>query len=40
MLIMMSNQHLNMDHLGGEMDYLNKGEVLTITDLDWFVNNI
>ena len=35
--IMLSNQHLDM---WGGMDYLGKGEVLTITDLDRFVNNI
>ena len=37
---MLSNQHLDMPHLWGGMDYLGKGEVLTITDLDRFVNNI
>ena len=39
-IIMLSNQHLDMPHLWGGMDYLGKGEVLTITDLDRFVNNI
>ena len=39
-LIMLSNQHLDMPHLWGGMDYLGKGEVLTITDLGRFVNNI
>ena len=39
-IIMPSNQHLDMSHLGGGMDYLGKGEVLTDTDLDRFVNNI
>ena len=29
-----------MPHLCGGMDYLGKGEVLTNTDLDRFVNNI
>ncbi len=32
-IIMLSNQHLDMQHLWG-------GEVLTNTDLDRFVNNI
>ncbi len=35
-IIMLSNQHLDMRW----MDYLGKGEVLTNTDLDRFVNNI
>ncbi len=41
-IIMLSNQHLDMPHLWGGpwMDYLGKGEVLTNTDLDRFVNNI
>ena len=39
-IIMPSNQHLDMPHLWGGMDYLGKGEVLTNTDLDRFVNNI
>ena len=39
-IIMPSNQHLDMPHLWGGMDYLSKGEVLTNTDLDRFVNNI
>ncbi len=34
-IIMLSNQHLVR-----WMDYLDKGEVLTNTDLDRFVNNI
>ncbi len=38
-LIMLSNQHLDMTHLRW-MDYLGKGEVLTNTDLNRFVNNI
>ena len=38
-IIMPSNQHLDMPHLWGGMDYLSKGEVLTNTDLDRFVNN-
>ena len=29
-----------MPHLWGWMDYLGKGELLTNTDLDRFVNNI
>ncbi len=37
-IIMLSNQHLDTPHLW--MDYLGKGEVLTNTDLDRFVNNI
>jgi len=37
-IIMLSNQHLGMTV--GWMDYLGKGEVLTNTDLDRFVNNI
>ena len=39
-IIMLSNQHLDMPHLWGGMDYLGKGEVLTIIDLYRFVNNI
>jgi len=39
-IFMLSNQHLDMPHLWGGMDYLGKGEVLTNTDLDRFVNNI
>lgn len=39
-LINVSNQHRDMANLWGTMDFINKGEVLTITDLDWFVNNI
>ena len=39
-IIILSNQHLDLPHLWGGMDYLGKGEVLTITDLDRFVNNI
>ncbi len=38
-IIMLFNQHLDMPHLRW-MDYLGKGEVLTNTDLDRFVNNI
>ena len=37
---MLSNQHLDMLHLLGGMDYLCKGEVLTNRDLHRFVNNI
>ena len=39
-IIMPSNQHLDMPHLWGGMDYLGKGEVLTNPDLERFVNNI
>ena len=39
-IFMLSNQHLDMSHLLGGMDYLGKEEVLTNTDLDRFVNNI
>ena len=39
-IIMLSNQHLDMSHLWGGMDYLGKGEVLTNTDLDRCVNII
>ena len=39
-VIMPSNQHLDMPHLWGGMDYLGKVEELTHTDLDRFVNNI
>ncbi len=40
-VIMLSNQHLDMPHLRLRwMNYLGKGEVLTNTDLDRFVNNI
>ncbi len=40
-IIMLSNQHLDMPHLWMDgLDYLGKGEVLTNTDLDRFVNNI
>ncbi len=37
--IIMSNQHLDITPVRW-MDYLGKGEVLTNTDLDRFVNNI
>ena len=37
---MLSKKHLDMPHLCGGMDYLSKGEVLTNTDLERFVNNI
>ena len=39
-VFMLSNQHLDMPHLLGGMDYLGKVEVLTNTDLDRFVNII
>ncbi len=39
-IIMLSNQHLDMLHLWGGWIILGKGEVLTNTDLDRFVNNI
>ena len=42
-LIMMSDQHLDVAHLWGGMDYLSKAEVLTITHLDRldrFMNNV
>ncbi len=39
-IIMLSNLHLDMPHTVRWMDYLGKGEVLTNTDLDRFVNNI
>ena len=39
-IFMLSNQHFDMPHLLGGMDNLGKGEVLTNTDLDRFVNNI
>ena len=39
-IFLLSNQHLDMPHLLGGMDYLGKREVLTNTDLDRFVNNI
>ncbi len=38
-ILMLSNQRLDLPHLSW-MDYLGKGEVLTNTDLDRFVNNI
>ncbi len=39
-IIMRSNQHFDMTHLWGWLDFLGKGEVLTNTDLDRFVKNI
>ncbi len=40
-IIMLSNQHLDRVETPMRwMDYLSKGEVLTNTDLDRFVNNI
>ena len=39
-IFMLSNQHLDMPHLLGGMDYLDRGEVLTNTDLDRSVNSI
>ena len=39
-IFMLCNQHLDMPHLLGGMDYLGKGAVLTNTDLNRFVNNI
>ncbi len=39
-IIMLSNQHLDNVTAVRWMDYLGKGEVLTNTDLDRFVNNI
>lgn len=38
-IVMLSNQHLNMPHLWGGMQYLGKGEVLTDRDLDRFESN-
>ncbi len=37
-IIMLSHQHLDMPHMWG--GWIIKGEVLTNTDLDRFVNNI
>ena len=39
-IFMLFYQYLDMLHLLAGMDYLDKGEVLTNTDLDRFVNNI
>ena len=39
-IMMPSNQHLDMPHLLGGMDYFGKGEALTNTDLDRFLSNI
>lgn len=38
-IFMLSNQHVDMPHLWGGMDYLGKGEVLTKTDLDPYPDN-
>ncbi len=39
-IIILFNQHLDMPHLWGGWIILGKGEMLTHTDLDRFVNNI
>lgn len=39
-IIMLSKQYIDMAHLWRWLDYLSKGEVLSIIDLDRFVNNI
>ncbi len=39
-IVMLSNQHLDIATPVRWMDYLGKGEVLTNTDLDRFVNHI